>query len=79
MVLCASSCCIALIMCRLVPGCLEGAWKRQHRAYLSHFGNVALTRDKLNEQAVSNAKNRKIVRVKGVAFCYIGWTLMDHS
>jgi len=79
MVLCASSCCIALIRCRLVPGCFEGAWERQHRAYPSHFGNVALTKGKLNEQTVSNAKNSETVKVRGTTICYIARRLMDHS
>ena len=79
MVLCASSCCIALIMCWLVPECLEGAWERQHRAYPSRSGNVALTRGKLVEQTVSMAKNRETVEVRGITICYIAQRLMDHS
>ena len=62
-----------------MPGCFEGAWERQHRAYLSDFGNVALTRGKLNEQAVSIAKNRETVKVRGITICYIARRSMDHS
>jgi len=68
MVLCASSCCIALIMCRLVPGFLEGAWERQHRAYLSYLGHVALTRGDLKEQAVSIANNGVTVEIRTLRF-----------